>query len=184
MLGFDAIASLPISSIPADSGNVNISGDAASLVFTGQSGTVSLSVSGDAASLVFTGQDGTVSGGGETRTVGYPKPVRHSVKINGQLITGTYEEIQSLVQQLAEQDAKEAATEVIEQAKQPRRAKFLRVLPAKPQPDTAPEPIQARPLVVEYEQAYQAFLQNLLSQAIATQYMRDREDEEALIMLL
>ena len=183
MLGFDAIASLPLSSIPAQSGNVTVDGDAASLVFTGQSGTVSLSVSGDAASLVFTGQDGTVSGGGETRTVGYPKPVRHSVKINGQLITGTYEEIQSIVQQLAEQDAKEAATEVIEQAKQPRRAKFLRVLPAK-QPDTAPEPIQARPLVVEYEQAYQAFLQNLLSQALATRYMRDREDEEALIMLL
>ena len=69
MIGFDAIASLPISSIPAQSGNVTVDGDAASLVFTGQSGTVSLSVSGDAASLVFTGQDGTVTvSGGETDT--------------------------------------------------------------------------------------------------------------------
>lgn len=69
MLGFDAIASLPLSSIPAQSGNVTVNGDAASLVFTGQSGTVSLSVSGDAASLVFTGQDGTVTvSGGETDT--------------------------------------------------------------------------------------------------------------------
>lgn len=69
MLGFDAIASLPLSSIPAQSGNVTVNGDAASLVFTGQSGTVSLSVSGDAASLVFTGQDGTVTvTGGETDT--------------------------------------------------------------------------------------------------------------------
>ena len=69
MLGFDAIASLPLSSIPAQSGNVTVDGDAASLVFTGQSGTVSLSVSGDAASLVFTGQDGTVTvTGGETDT--------------------------------------------------------------------------------------------------------------------
>lgn len=69
MLGFDAIASLPLSSIPAQSGNVTVDGDAASLVFTGQSGTVSLSVSGDAASLVFTGQDGTVTvSGGETDT--------------------------------------------------------------------------------------------------------------------
>jgi len=71
MLGFDAIASLPISSIPADSGNVNISGDAASLVFTGQNATVQIAVvvSGDAASLVFTGQDGTVTvSGGETDT--------------------------------------------------------------------------------------------------------------------
>jgi len=69
MLGFDAIASLPLSSIPAQSGNVTVDGDAASLVFTGQGGTVSLSVSGDAASLVFTGQDGTVTvSGGETDT--------------------------------------------------------------------------------------------------------------------
>lgn len=69
MIGFDAIASLPLSSIPAQSGNVTVDGDAASLVFTGQSGTVSLSVSGDAASLVFTGQDGTVTvSGGETDT--------------------------------------------------------------------------------------------------------------------
>lgn len=69
MLGFDAIASLPLSSIPAQGGNVTVDGDAASLVFTGQSGTVSLSVSGDAASLVFTGQDGTVTvSGGETDT--------------------------------------------------------------------------------------------------------------------
>ena len=183
MLGFDAIASLPLSSIPAQSGNVTVDGDAASLVFTGQNATFAISIAGTNADLLFTGQDATVTVSGETQTRGYPKPVRHSVKINGQLITGTYEEIQSIVQQLAEQDAKEAATEVIEQAKQPRRAKFLRVLPAK-QPDTAPEPIQARPLVVEYEQAYQAFLQNLLSQALATRYMRDREDEEALIMLL
>ncbi len=69
MLGFDAIASLPLSSIPAQSGSVTVNGDAASLVFTGQSGTVALSVSGDAASLVFTGQDGTVTvSGGETDT--------------------------------------------------------------------------------------------------------------------
>lgn len=69
MLGFDAIASLPLSSIPAQGGNVTVDGDAASLVFTGQSGTVSLSVSGDAASLVFTGQDGTVTvSGGDTDT--------------------------------------------------------------------------------------------------------------------
>lgn len=72
MLGFDAIASLPLSSIPAQGGNVTVDGDAASLVFTGQSGTVSLSVSGDAASLVFTGQDGTVTvSGGEQPSGGW-----------------------------------------------------------------------------------------------------------------
>ncbi len=70
MLGFDAIASLPLSSIPAQGGNVTVDGDAASLVFTGQSGTVSLSVSGDAASLVFTGQDGTVTVSGGTQPSG------------------------------------------------------------------------------------------------------------------
>ena len=61
MLGFDAIASLPISSIPADSGNVNISGDAASLVFTGQNATIAISIAGTNADLLFTGQNGSVN---------------------------------------------------------------------------------------------------------------------------
>ena len=184
MLGFDALASLPLASIPSVSGNVTLDGAAGSLVFTGQDATTSIGyvTDGVAGELVFTGQDATISVSG-VGTRGYPKPVRYTVKVNGQLVTGSYEDIQSIVQQLAEQDAKEAAAEVIEQAKKPRRAKFLRVVPAKAKEPEA-EVIQAKPLVVEYEQAYQAFLQNLLIQAADRAQRAEADDEEVLLMLL
>jgi hypothetical protein len=150
------------------------------------SGAALVTVSGAAS---VTNADDSGIGSGELRAaIGAPgrKPV-YTVKVNGQLITGSYQDIQALIQSLAEQDAKEAATQAIEQAKAPRRAKFLRVMPVKPveaAQEQITEPIVAKPLVFEYEQAYQTFLQTLLSNAIAQKAMRDDDDETALMLLL
>lgn len=115
------------------------------------------------------------------------KPIRYTARINGKLVSGTYEEIQALILRIAEQEAEKAADEAIQEARKPRRAPFLRILPGKPvdKPAEVESPrIVAKPLVAEYEDAYRRFLEKLISERLAAQLAAEIDDEEALLLLL
>lgn len=113
---------------------------------------------------------------------------RYTAKINGALVTGTYEQIQALIESIAQAEAEKAAQEAIKEAKKPRRAPFLRIMPGKPiEPHIGKKvdnPLVARPLVQEYEAAYQRFLSALIEQAIARQLADEIDDEETLLLLI
>lgn len=113
---------------------------------------------------------------------------RYSAKINGALVTGTYEQIQALIESIAKAEAEKAAQEAIKEAKKPRRAPFLRIMPGKPiEPHIGKKvdnPLVARPLVQEYEAAYQRFLSAMIEQAIARQLADEIDDEETLLLLI
>lgn len=114
----------------------------------------------------------------ETGTVGVPGRWRkYSVRINGTLFRGSYDEIQQLIRQIAEMQAAEAAKAAIEQAKKPRPAPSLRVQPVKNE-------LASKPLVLEYNQAYTAYLELEMALEQAKRVRRMRDEEEMLVMLL
>lgn len=170
--------------LTAETGVFSLAGQDANL-------TPALLLDAETGQFTVAGQDADliVDQGGRTLNLapGKPRQVRYSARINGELVTGTYEQIQALILRIAEQEAEKAADEAIKEAKKPKRAPFLRILPGKPVEKTEevePERIIAKPLVTEYEDAYRRFLDKLISERLAAQIAAEMDDEEALLLLL
>lgn len=111
--------------------------------------------------------------------VGVPGGGRYVIYIDGEPYIGTMQEVQAVLQSLAEQEAKQ----VIEKAKQPRKP-VIKVEPGKdlPKPfEFKPEPVRIQVQEI-YQEAYDAAFGVLMAIRLA-EIAREIDEEEAMLLL-